>query len=133
MDASTRRKLDDFRRALSEAISDSSEATRRLVDLREEGFSLYLLLDGSGRERIGGELTGHTLDEELRGGGGVARQHALQRLPRRLPERTPSRSERASGGDEDPQFRITSDDVAVLRALGIDPTRKTRRRRNDPR
>ena len=89
MDASTRRKLDDFRRALSEAISDSSEATRRLVDLREEGFSLYLLLDGSGRERIGGELTGHTLDEELRGGGGVARQHALQRLPRRLPERDP--------------------------------------------
>lgn len=133
MDASTRRKLDDFRRALSEAISDSNEATRRLIDLREEGFSLYLLLDGSGRDRSGRELTGRTLEEELRGGGGVARQHALQRLPRRLPERAPTRSERPPAGDPDPQFRITTDDVTLLRALGIDPTRKTRRRRNDPR
>ena len=116
MDSSTRRKLDDFRRALTEAISDSSEAARRLYDLRQEGFNLYLLLDGSGRE-----LPGRTLEEELRGGETVERRHALQRLPRRLPETT------RDGGE--PQFRINSDDVAVLRSLGIDPTRKARRRR----
>ncbi len=122
MDSSTRRKLDDFRRALTEAISDSSEAARRLYDLRQEGFNLYLLLDASGRE-----LPGRTLEEELRGGETVERRHALQRLPRRLP----ARSGGAQGGE--PQFRINSDDVAVLRSLGIDPTRKARRRRQDPR
>jgi hypothetical protein len=126
MDSSTRRKLDDFRRALSEAISDSNEAARRLYELRREGFDLYLLLDGSGRE-----LPGRTLEDELRGGESVRRDQALQRLPRALPVRAP----RASGAERghDPQFRITSDDVSWLRSLGIDPTRKTRRRRNDPR
>jgi hypothetical protein len=122
MDSSTRRKLDDFRRALSEAISDSNEAARRLYELRREGFDLYLLLDGSGRE-----LPGRTLEDDLLG------DQALQRLPRALPVRAPRASGAAAGNGEAPQFRITSDDVSWLRSLGIDPTRKTRRRRNDPR
>ncbi|MEM7048716.1 MAG: hypothetical protein AAF604_03615 [Acidobacteriota bacterium] len=37
--------LRDFGRALSEAISDSSEASQRLRDIRDRGYSLYLLLD----------------------------------------------------------------------------------------
>jgi hypothetical protein len=127
MDSSTRRKLDDFRRALSEAISDSNEAARRLYELRREGFDLYLLLDGSGRE-----LPGRTLEDELRGGESVRRDRALQRMPRALPARVPQAGSGSPNG-EDPQFRITSDDVSWLRSLGIDPTRKTRRRRNDPR
>jgi hypothetical protein len=128
MDSSTRRKLDDFRRALSEAISDSNEAARRLYELRREGFDLYLLLDGSGRE-----LPGRTLEDDLLGGESVRRDQALQRLPRALPVRAPRASGAAAGNGEAPQFRITSDDVSWLRSLGIDPTRKTRRRRNDPR
>lgn len=36
----------DFGRALSVAISDSSEASRRLREIRDSGYSLYLLLDG---------------------------------------------------------------------------------------
>lgn len=37
--------LRDFGRSLSEAISDSSEASRRLRAIRDQGYSLFLLLD----------------------------------------------------------------------------------------
>ncbi|HBL30936.1 MAG TPA: hypothetical protein DD490_29230, partial [Acidobacteria bacterium] len=37
--------LRDLRRALSEAISDSSEVSRTLRRIREEGYSLFLLVD----------------------------------------------------------------------------------------
>ena len=37
--------LRDLRRALSEAISESSEINRTLRKIREEGYSLYLLVD----------------------------------------------------------------------------------------
>ena len=37
--------LRDLRRALSEAISESSEVSRTLRKIREEGYSLYLLVD----------------------------------------------------------------------------------------
>ena len=37
--------LRELRRALSEAISESSEVNRTLRKIREEGYSLYLLVD----------------------------------------------------------------------------------------
>lgn len=37
--------LRELRRALSEAISESSEVSRTLRKIREEGYSLYLLVD----------------------------------------------------------------------------------------
>ena len=37
--------LRELRRALSEAISESSEINRTLRKIREEGYSLYLLVD----------------------------------------------------------------------------------------
>jgi hypothetical protein len=37
--------LRDLRRALSEAISESTEVSRTLRRIREEGYSLYLLVD----------------------------------------------------------------------------------------
>ena len=37
--------LRDLRRALSEAILESSEVSRTLRKIREEGYSLYLLVD----------------------------------------------------------------------------------------
>lgn len=51
LDQGMRRMLRDFGRALSEAISDSSEATEKLREIRDRGFSLYLLLDGAGAIR----------------------------------------------------------------------------------
>lgn len=38
--------LRDFGRALSDAISESSDASRKLREIRDSGYSLYLLLDG---------------------------------------------------------------------------------------
>ena len=37
--------LRELRRALSEAISESSDVSRTLRKIREEGYSLYLLVD----------------------------------------------------------------------------------------
>lgn len=92
--------LRDFGRVLSEAISDSSEASRKLRQIRDEGYSLYLLLDG-GREST-----------EEGAGALVTRQQP----PRRL-----------TAGE--PEFRINGSDLSFLRSIGIDPTRRLKRRR----
>ena len=128
MDAKLRRKLRDFGRALSAAISDSSEATRRLNELRDEGFSLYLLLDGSGEDGDeGAELrqSGSAARGRVSRSGAAASQ-ALTRSPRRLP----APRDAASAGERDPSFRINGEDLALLRSLGIDPTRTVRRRKS---
>lgn len=51
LDQGMRRMLRDFGRVLSEAISESSEASEKLREIRDRGFSLYLLLDGAGALR----------------------------------------------------------------------------------
>lgn len=115
MDARLRRKLKDFGRALTEAISESSEAARRLDELRQEGYDLYLLVDGSESDDD---------DRQERA------QRALQRSPRQLPVRASGhRSERPAPPPREPVFRIDSRDVAFLRSVGIDPTRPGRSRR----
>ena len=89
--------LRDLRRALSDAISESTEVSRSLRKIREEGYSLYLLVDckrdGSGEESL-----------------------ALS-------------SPRAAVRAADPAFQINGRDLSFLRAIGIDPTRRLRRRR----
>jgi hypothetical protein len=115
LDPTLRRKLRDFGRALSAAISDSGEASKRLEELREEGYSLYLLLDGSGRD--GSDAAAPRGSEPLAAAG--SRGGALQRTPRQLPARA----------SREPSFRINGEDVAFLRSVGIDPTRPVRRRR----
>jgi hypothetical protein len=87
--------LRELRRALSEAISESSDVSRTLRKIREEGYSLYLLVDCK-RDR--------DLDEPL--------------------TLAPARS----GGSE-PVFQINTTDLSFLRSIGIDPTRRLRRRR----
>jgi hypothetical protein len=110
-----RRKLEDLGRALSEAISDSSEVSRRLSELREEGYAVYLLLEGEGGDGSrGGETVTRTVAGRLPAGRG----------PRAVPAPAP-----ASGT---PAFRINGQDLALLRSLGIDPTRKPPRRRRPP-
>jgi hypothetical protein len=88
--------LRDFGRALSAAISDSSEASRKLRQLRDEGYSLYLLLDGATAGARDGESA------------------AAPRQP-------------LCAGK--PEFRINGEDLSFLRSIGIDPTRRLRRRR----
>ncbi len=88
--------LRDLRRALSEAISESSEINRTLRKIREEGYSLYLLVDCK-RE--------------------VEDAEALSLTAPRWP---------TSG---EPAFQIDGRDLNFLKSIGIDPTRRLRRRR----
>jgi len=91
--------LRDLRRALSDAISDSSEVSKTLRKIREEGYSLYLLVDC---KRDGSE------------------QEPLALSARRLP---------AAPTVADPSFQINVRDLSFLKSIGIDPTRRLRRRR----
>lgn len=95
LDEKLRDMLRDLSRALFEAISDSSEVNRSLHRIRQEGYTLHLLLDckRDGQDRV-------RLD-------------------------APSSSVSSSP----PQFRINGQDLSFLRSIGIDPTRRSRRRR----
>lgn len=90
--------LRDLRRALSDAISESSEVNRTLRKIREEGYSLYLLVD--------------------------CKRDANEPEPLALtaPPRLPS-------GSGEPVFQIDIRDLSFLKSIGIDPTRRLRRRR----
>lgn len=87
--------LRDLRRALSEAISESSEVNRTLRKIREEGYSLYFLVD--------------------------CKRESLEELSLAAPRF------RSSSGE--PVFQIDIRDLNFLRSIGIDPTRRLRRRR----
>ena len=88
--------LKELRRALSEAISESTDVNRTLRRIREEGYSLYLLVDCKREANEPEALTFAT----------APRLH--------------------SG---DPVFQIDGRDLSFLRSIGIDPTRRLRRRR----
>lgn len=106
--------LRDLRRALSEAISESSEVSRTLRRIREEGYALYLLVDCK-RER----------DDRL-----DVDQDDDDSLPFAT-SRTARSSSRTAGRatSSEPAFQINGKDLSFLRSIGIDPTRRLRRRR----
>lgn len=89
--------LRELRRALSEAISESTEVNRTLRKIREEGYSLYLLVD--------------------------CKRDANEPEAVSFAAATP----RLSSGE--PAFQIDGRDLSFLRSIGIDPTRRLRRRR----
>lgn len=98
LDDKLHQMLRELRRALSDAISESSEVNRTLRKIREEGYSLYLLVD--------------------------CKRDANDQEPLALTE-APRFSSRAG----EPVFQIDVRDLSFLRSIGIDPTRRLRRRR----
>lgn len=89
--------LRELQTALGKVLGDSTEISQAVDRIREEGWSLYLVID---RES----------DED-----GV--REALELTTR------------GAGGSAEPVFRIDGRDLTFLRSVGIDPTRKLRRRR----
>lgn len=99
--------LRDLRRALSEAISESSEVSRTLRKIREEGYSLYLLVDCK-REPSEAEALALPASRQALG---------------------PASSSPSAPATE-PAFQIDGRDLSFLKSIGIDPTRRMRRRRS---
>lgn len=101
-----RQMIRDLGRLLSEAILESADASEAVQRLREEGYSLYLLV---------GPEDGRKPAETKRNG-----------IPLQVPEGAPQQESPEAAR---PDFVIHSQDLAFLRSLGIDPTRSLRRRR----
>ena len=89
--------LRDLGTAINESISGSDDVNKQIQKIREEGYNLYVVLDAT----IG--------------------------LNRQEEGEVPAPAEVvAVKSSKDVQFRININDLALLRSLGIDPTRKVR-------
>jgi len=106
MDDKIKQLLRDLGTAINESISGSDDVNAQIQKIRDEGYNLYVVLDAT----IGLNRT----DEE---------DEAPQ------PSSSPSTElvvRNGAGSNREVQFRINVNDLALLRALGIDPTRKVR-------
>lgn len=97
MDDKIKQLLQDLGTAINESISGSEDVNRHIQKIRDEGYDLYVVLDAT----IG--LNKQGADDEQ-----SAAAPAVSEPPKEV------------------QFRINVNDLALLRALGIDPTRKVR-------
>ena len=101
MDDRIRQLLQELGSAINESISSSDDVNQRIQRIRDEGYDLYVVLDATiGLNKQDGEEA-----KEPESGENA---EALVLAPREV------------------QFRINVNDLAMLRELGIDPTRKVR-------
>lgn len=123
LDDRMRQILRDLGRALSEALADSSDVDEVLRRVRAEGYNLSIVLD-----REGG--TDREPTTHQRGLLGDERSTTPLASGHRMPIGAGSRSLAPRGTQEStPSFRIDAADLAFLRSIGIDPTRKIRGRK----
>lgn len=116
MDERRRTFMRELERALLEAISESAEVHRTLNRMHREGYTLQLFLDCQPAE---------VADPARAAAGSGAADSSTT-----ADDLEPVKSEaRAAGRANEPAFRINSDDLTLLRGLGIDPTRKSRVRK----
>lgn len=86
--------LKDLRAAIVRALSGSQEVRELFEQIREEGYSLYFVVNRRLEDDDSSEAHGSECELETK-----------------------------------PVFKIDGRDLSILRGLGIDPTRSTRRRR----
>ena len=104
MDDKIKQLLRELGTAINESISGSDDVNRHIQKIRDEGYDLYVVLDATiGLNKQDGD------------------DHQLQQPSEEI---TPALVARNDGRQA--QFRINVNDLALLRALGIDPTRKVR-------
>jgi hypothetical protein len=100
MDDKIKQLLRELGTAINESISGSDDVNRQIQRIRDEGYNLYVVLDATiGLNKDGEE----TRDDD-----------------------EPQPAVVTVKSDKEVQFRININDLALLRALGIDPTRKVR-------
>ena len=97
MDDKIKQLLRDLGNAINESISASDDVNQQIQRIRDEGYNLYVVLDAT----IG--LNKQDDEEQMESSG-----------------------ELTVKSDKEVSFRINVNDLALLRALGIDPTRKVR-------
>ena len=97
MDDKIKQLLQDLGTAINESISGSDDVNRHIQKIRDEGYDLYVVLDATIGLNKQGEEDGDATDVVT---------------PAEPPKQV--------------QFRINVNDLAMLRSLGIDPTRKVR-------
>ena len=101
MDDKIKQLLQQLGTAINDSISSSDDVNEHIQRIRDEGYNLYVVLDATiGLNRLDGE------DVEA-----PAPDPAAGMLVK---------------SDKQVQFRIDVNYLALLRALGIDPTRKVR-------
>jgi hypothetical protein len=105
-----REMLKELGQAINESISGSGRVHDSIQRIRDEGYNLYMVLDA----KVGVNKREVRLTRARRG---TARE-----LEPVEPEEIQSSEERAA-------FRINLKDLRFLRSVGIDPTRKVRKRR----
>lgn len=97
MDDRIKQLLSDLGTAINESISGSENVNHHIQRIRDEGYDLYVVLDAT----IG-------LNKQDDDKSAVMTQPQPAAEPR------------------DVQFRINVTDLAILRSIGIDPTRKVK-------
>jgi hypothetical protein len=100
-----REMLKELGQAINESISGSGRVHDSIQRIRDEGYNLYMVLDAK---------------------VGVNKRES--RKVRRLPAGGAIEVESSATGER-ATFRINVKDLRFLKSLGIDPTRKVRRRR----
>ena len=98
MDDKIKQLLQELGTAINESISGSEDVNRHIQRIRDEGYDLYVVLDAT----IG--LNKQESDEDQQTDDAVAVAKPAREV----------------------QFRINVNDLAMLRALVIDPTRKVK-------
>ena len=99
LDDKIKQLLRELGSAINDSISNSEHVNEHIQRIRDEGYNLYVVLDATiGLNKLGEE----------------------EETPAPAPAGMLVKS------DREVQFRINVNDLALLRALSIDPTRKVR-------
>ena len=101
--------LSEFRRALYDAISDSSDVHRTWRQLRDEGYALFLLVDCKKQDAV------------------ESAERGKLALPSELPELSAAGLATPDLPPPEPVFQMNGQDLSFLKSIGIDPTRRRRR------
>ena len=97
MDDKIKQLLQELGTAINESISGSEDVNRHIQRIRDEGYDLYVVLDAT--------IGLNKQEPET----GESTEVAVTKTP-----------------PKEVQFRINVNDLAMLRGLGIDPTRKVK-------